>query len=184
MVLPGFLTDDWSTHLLRRHLSRLGYTVSGWGLGTNHGKLATLLPQAHAAIADLHAKSGQPVRLIGWSLGGVIAREVARRSPAHVDRVITMGSPLRGPQHTAFSAIFPTRDDRRLAERDRAQPIQVPILTLYSQRDAVVFVEGAIDDSSPAVHNHQVDCTHLGFVLSPDVYAMLAQLLQQDCSEM
>lgn len=180
MVLPGFLTDDRTTLPLRTYLTRMGYRTSGWGLGINRGDVGAVLPRALEAIQKTHDRSGAPVRLIGWSHGGVIAREVARQAPELVDRIITLGTPVRGPGHTVFARTFPAPDDtaQRLARRDAEQPITVPILALYSDRDAIVYASGAIDDASPHIEHVKVRCTHTGFGLSPEVYALIARRLR------
>ena len=107
MVLPGFSAGDRSTAILRTHLQRLGYRVRGWGLGTNNGDVPNLIPRVIRAVSD-HAESvGEPVRLIGWSLGGYLAREAARDLPECVDRVVTLGSPVvGGPRFTTTAGFY------------------------------------------------------------------------------
>jgi len=180
MVLPGFLTDDRTTIPLRGYLGRMGYTVRGWGLGVNGGDVEATVPRALEAIDAFSQESGAALRLVGWSLGGVIAREVARQRPALVDRIITLGTPVRGPRYTVFGSNDSAgeRIEQRIVERDQRSPITVPIVALYSDRDAIVYPEGAIDRSSPRVENISVGCTHLGFGLSPQVYALVAQRLR------
>ena len=96
MVIPGFGAGDWATGILRGRLSRLGHHVYGWGLGINRGQLGRdaerLLPRLQAIVA----RRDQPVTLIGWSLGGVMAREIAKLHPDKVSKIITMGSPFSG----------------------------------------------------------------------------------------
>ncbi len=96
LVLPGFMADDTSTLVLREFLSSIGYKVKGWGQGVNRIRMLDLLPPLHEIVASMAAESGQKVRLVGWSRGGILAREIARDAPEHVDRVITIGSPVKG----------------------------------------------------------------------------------------
>src|SRR5215472_11827188 len=94
LVLPGLLASDVSTALLRRFVRRLGYDVRGWSLGRNRGPTDEVLDELPRRLSALAERTGQPVSLIGWSLGGIYARELARRYPAQVRQVITLGSPF------------------------------------------------------------------------------------------
>ncbi len=96
MVIPGLTTNDASTIPLRSYLGGLGYECRGWGLGVNSGDVATQLPQTIERVATWCAERGEPIALVGWSLGGVIAREVTRVRPDIVERVITFGTPAVG----------------------------------------------------------------------------------------
>ena len=119
MVVPGFTTNDASTIPLRAYLGGLGYECRGWGLGVNSGDLQTQLPQTIKRVAAWSAERDEAISLVGWSLGGVIAREVARVRPDIVERVITFGTPLWGPRHTtttmARRADLPGIEERLLA---------------------------------------------------------------------
>jgi pimeloyl-ACP methyl ester carboxylesterase len=94
MVIPGFLATDWSTVILRRTLEAAGYRAYGWGLGMNLGARHDLLERMEAQLA--RAAHHGPVSLVGWSLGGIYARELAKRRPDQVAKVITLGSPFSG----------------------------------------------------------------------------------------
>src|SRR6478672_6236852 len=100
LVLPGLLADDVSTHALRTVLRKLGYDVHGWGLGRNIGPTAACVTGIRALMERLTDSSGKPITVIGWSLGGIFARDVARRSPEAVRQVITLGSPFRLSKHS------------------------------------------------------------------------------------
>jgi len=109
MVLPGFATSDAMTVLLRWYLASLGYDVHGWELGWNLDQHAAGENGEHVArrIADLAALSGKKVSLVGWSLGGVIAREAARRDHGALRQVIALGAPFTGdPGATSLSTVF------------------------------------------------------------------------------
>jgi pimeloyl-ACP methyl ester carboxylesterase len=100
IVVPGFRTGDRATAPLRAYLRRLGYDARGWGLGINHGHPESDRDRLAAIVQDVATEHG-PVGLVGWSLGGVIVREVARELPHHVDGVVLFGSPIiGGPTHT------------------------------------------------------------------------------------
>ncbi len=181
LVAPGFLTSDRVTWALRRALSARGHRVSGWGLGRNHGRVPELL----AALTERVRKLGErePVHLVGWSLGGYIAREVARDAPEAVAQVITLASPVvGGPKYTAAAGFFRRSGtdldaiERRIAERERV-PLRVPVTALYSHNDAVVSPAACIDRVNPGVAHIEVSCTHAGFVVSPRVMSIVASRL-------
>ncbi len=161
MVLPGFATTDASTLVLQAYLRLLGYRVRGWRMGVNTGRLATLLPRVLRRVARTAELAGEPVRLVGWSLGGVLAREAARERPELVRRVITLGSPIVGS---------------RLEARE-ATPIRVPITAIWSRADGIVPWQACIDRRSPDVENIEVGATHIGLGFSPDVYRLIAERL-------
>src|SRR5579864_1239542 len=94
LVLPGLLASDTSTVPLRRFLAWLGYDVRGWDLGRNRGPTEEVLAGLPRALLAHARRTGRPVSLVGWSLGGIYARELARRHEKHVRRVITLGSPF------------------------------------------------------------------------------------------
>lgn len=94
LVLPGLLAGDGSTWILRRILRRLGYAAYGWGLGRNIGPTAKAVSGMRDLLDKLHSRYHTPVSLIGWSLGGIFARGLARDHPSAVRQVITLGSPF------------------------------------------------------------------------------------------
>jgi len=183
MVLPGFGTGDAATWALRRFLAYLGYDVQGWGLGRNHGRVPELLLQVIAALEDLAARHGRPVHLVGWSLGGYIAREAARDRPDLVTLVITLGSPVvGGPKYTASHRYYVRQGydldeiEAAVAARDNI-PLSVPVTAIYSKRDGVVTWQACIDRINPGTEHVEVGASHLGLGLSPDVYSIVARRL-------
>ena len=129
------------------------------------------------------ADADGPVALVGWSLGGVVAREVARRHPEAVRRVITFGTPLVGTAHTVFARFGRREDASRLAayaaHRDRTDPIRVPVTVVLSRRDGVVDWRSCLDHHSLAADHVEVRSTHLGMVVDPDVWLTVARRLAQ-----
>ena len=184
MVVPGFATDDGWTARLRSFLTSIGYEVHGWGLGRNNGRVLQLVPAVARECKRLADDSGQSVRLIGWSLGGYLAREVARERPELVERVITLGAPVvGGPTYTASAPMYLNKgyDLEEIAtsvrKRER-QPIAVPVAAVYSRSDGVVAWRACIDTfDNPLVEHHEVVSTHLGMVNSPRVFRLVADLL-------
>lgn len=181
MVIPGYTANDASTIPLRGYLGRLGYECRGWGLGTNDGDLPRLLPLATERVAAWCLDREQPISLVGWSLGGVVAREIARVRPDIVARVITFGTPLWGPRHTTTSMArriddFPEIEERVLA-RYRT-PILRPVTAIYSRGDGVVHWKACIDPD-PNTVNVEVTSSHIGLGIDPDVWCIVASTLAQ-----
>ena len=107
MVVPGFGFGDLAMTALRRQLRKAGFTDLKWGLGTNKGDVPSLLPRLIDQLERAVAAHEQPIRLVGWSLGGYLAREAARERPDLVNQVITLGSPIKGgPKYTAAASAY------------------------------------------------------------------------------
>jgi alpha-beta hydrolase superfamily lysophospholipase len=183
LVLPGFAASDASTAVMRLVLRSLGHDARGWELGRNLGDVERLVPRVDALVARHAEETGRPVRLVGWSLGGVIAREVARDRPELVERIVTLGSPIRGgPKYTATAATFRRRGvdldaiEARIAARER-KPIEVPVAVIYSRRDGIVSWRACIDETNPFVEHHEVAATHTGLGFQADVLAVVARAL-------
>ncbi len=182
--IPGWRAPESSVMPLRRYLAWLGYDARAWGFGTNLGDPQRDAERLAGSVATLAHQSGRPVSLVGWSLGGVIAREVARRRPDLVRRVVTFGTPVvGGPTFTAVATSYSPemRDNaRRVTSRlDAQQPIRVPITAIFSRRDGVVAWEACLDRRSPRVEHVEVRSTHIGMGVDPDVWAVVAQRLSR-----
>jgi pimeloyl-ACP methyl ester carboxylesterase len=183
MVLPGFATGDTSTLALRTYLRFLGYRVRGWRLGMNTGQVEALLPRVQERVARMADTAGEPVRLIGWSLGGVLARETARDRPELVRRVITLGTPIvGGPKYTAVGRVYRWQgvdlDAVEAAiETREVTPIRVPITAIWSRADGIVAWQACVDRRSPDVENVEVMTTHFGLGFAADVYRVIADRL-------
>ena len=157
--------------------------MQGWELGRNRGDVPALVDQLRERVLALN--SPEPLHLVGWSLGGYLAREVARERPERVAQVITLGSPVvGGPKYTAAARTF--RDKmgadldaiEREVEARNGVPLLVPVTALYSERDSVVCPAACIDHNSPHVEHIRVDTSHAGFGFSPHVYSIVAQRLE------
>jgi len=186
MVLPGFATGDGATSILRGYLSFLGHDVHPWGLGRNDGDVPRLLPLLVSRVAALRSSTGLPVRLVGWSLGGYLAREVSREIPSDVDRVVTLGAPVvGGPKYTLAARAY----RRRGADMDAIEaavdaresvPLTRPVSAIYSRRDGVVAWQACVDERNACVDHVEVSSTHLGLAFSPDVYLLVATHLSRN----
>ena len=179
---PGWKAPEATGWPLRQYLRRLGYTTHSWGLGINTGnpeRDAALLADKVLRLAD---ETGRPVSLVGWSLGGLIVREVARNHPAAVRRVITYGTPVvGGPSWTAGASAWSPEETARIAglitRLDAEQPIQVPVTVVWTRRDGIVSPAACIDLTSPRAEHIRVGSTHLGLTTDPDVWSIIADRL-------
>jgi len=183
LVLPGFGAGDASTAVLRAYVRYLGYRPRGWGLGRNTGDVPVLLERVLAQLERIAAEERQSVALIGWSLGGVLAREAARERPAAARQVITLGSPVvGGPKYTAAAGFYRRQGidldaiEAEVEARNR-QPFTTPVTAIYSRSDGVVAWRACIDPYAAQVEHVEVEATHLGLGFSPRVYEIIAKCL-------
>jgi len=182
VLFPGFGTDEAAMAVLHHYLKKIGAEVHHWGIGRNHGYVPDLLTQANARVRDF-TSGGTRVHLVGWSLGGYLAREVARELPESVARVVTLGSPVvGGPKFTAVGALykswgFDLEAMARDVENREAVPIQNEILAVYSKADAVVDWQACIDQRSPRVAHAEVQGSHLGLVVNAKAFELVRDFL-------
>lgn len=186
LVLPGYGAGDGSTMILKGYLRMLSYRARGWALGRNHGDLGALLPRLLRRLGNLSRRSKEKVTIIGWSLGGYLARELARERPDLVRMVITLGTPVvGGPKYTVVAKSYRKRgiDIEAIAaevdRRNRLADLEIPVVAIYSRNDSVVAWQACIDRQSPNIEHVEVKSTHLGFGFSADVYKIIAQRLAQ-----
>jgi pimeloyl-ACP methyl ester carboxylesterase len=186
LVLPGLLADDVSTRILRRVLRRLDYRVHGWRLGRNIGPTAACVAGLRDRMEDLSDRYGRPVTLIGWSLGGIFARDIARRSPESVRQVITLGSPFR-LEHNGQSRATKVFDryshlhveHRTLPLESEATPLPVPSTSIYSHFDGIVHWRTCLDLPGERCENIAVMASHLGLGHHPAAIWAIADRLAQ-----
>lgn len=184
MVLPGYLTTDMSSVRLRRSLNAAGYRAHGWELGRNNGARADLLERLCLRVSSLADRHGQPVSLIGWSLGGIFAREVAKLAPAEVRLVMTLGSPFSGdPRANNAWRIYELLNDHPV-DRPPLQvdiPVKPPVTTiaLWSARDGIVSASSARGLAGESDLQVEVDCRHLNFARSARAIRVIGQVLAE-----
>ena len=189
IVLPGFLAGPASTRVLRDVLVRLGYRTYDWGLGRNLGYRPRMSSDLAALVDQVHQRSdGRKVSLIGWSAGGIYAREVAREVPDRVRTVISLGSPFRG-NHRATHAtllwdVFNRHPDAaeimsEEARIGRAVPLPVPTTCVYSRLDGVVAWECCTSVAAPRTENVEVRSTHFGYGHNLETLHVIADRLAQ-----
>jgi pimeloyl-ACP methyl ester carboxylesterase len=180
--IPGWKAPELSGAPVRAYLRHLGYDARGWGFGTNTGDPRRDVERLRRGVLEAVSAGGSPVSLVGWSLGGVIAREVARREPEAVRRVITYGTPVvGGAQFTAVARAYSPSDSTAADEisrrLDAESPIRVPLTALFTRRDGIVAWQACIDRFSPLVEHVEVASTHIGMGVDPDVWEIVADRL-------
>jgi pimeloyl-ACP methyl ester carboxylesterase len=185
ILLPGFGTGPRSMRVMEVFLRRRGHHVRDWGLGQNSGEAKQLRMALRPVVDQFIATHGEPVTLVGWSLGGFIAREFAREWPDRVRKVITLGSPvIGGPRYTATADWYRAQGhdldelERAVAAR-YATPLKVPVTAIYSKRDGVVAWQACIDRWSPTVRHVEVSETHVGLGFAPRVLGIVADEIER-----
>ncbi len=188
LVLPGFIADDVATAPLRRVLRGLGYPTYGWALGRNVGPTDHILDGMEARLAAIVARHRRPVSLVGWSLGGMFARELARDLPDSVRQVVTLGSPFRmHPDDRSAATPFVDAlspawrpDALRMAQHEDDRPaLPVPSTAVYSRTDGVVRWHRCIDIVSEGHENVEVYGSHVGLTVNPSVAVVVADRLSR-----
>jgi pimeloyl-ACP methyl ester carboxylesterase len=190
LVLPGYAASDASTWVLREFLSGIGYRAFPWGLGRNQGGLKGDLGSRLALrLDDIAQQADSPVSLVGWSLGGVYARVLAKRFPTKVRQVITLGSPFAGsPTATSLYRVYqqtghPRAETIRTAPRDAfaGEPLTgIPSTAIYSRSDGVVAWQIAREQPGPLSENIEVVSSHVGLGIHPAVLYAVADRLAED----
>lgn len=198
LVLPGFLAGDATTLPLRTFLKGRGYNVYGWDLGINYGRGIDpdhIIPsdsKVLARVRQLHEQTGRKVTLIGWSLGGIYAREIARITPKSVRMVITLASPFRGEaKATNIWRIFERISGKELdglpesLYRMVQKSPPVPTTAIYSRTDGITAWETCIDDLDTCTEceNIELETSHLGIGFSPIALWAIADRLAQSEGE-
>lgn len=185
LLIPGYLADDASTKPLRSYLSYLNYEALPWTLGRNTGHPQQDALRLRDHLASVQRK-GEPITLIGWSLGGVIAREVARLDPNGVREVITLGTPIEGgPKYTITRDRYAGKQNLDLDQFEEyihqvnKQGIRQKLTVVYSRSDAIVGWRAAIDRYNPQARHVRVFGSHLGLGVNPRVWRIIARTLHQ-----
>jgi len=207
IVVPGLWAADCTMWALRRYLTKCGYDAQGWAMGRNlagrgwageisdlsdgwakgerdrqnngEGSVPALCDEFGASVKRRSEALGRPVALVGWSLGGMLAREAARDYPDHVNVVITLGTPIvGGPRYTFVNGRYRRRglDVDWIAEQTikrHETPIRCPVVSLYSKQDAVVHWSASIDRWTPHAVHHEVDCTHTAYGFHPPTFEII-----------
>ena len=180
MVLPGFMASDQTTSRLRRSLSDAGFQVHGWGLGRNKGIRADVFQRLDDRIEALDVDS--PLTLVGWSLGGLVAREYAKHAPHRVAKVVTLGSPFSGDLRAnnawrVYEFVAGHKIDSPPIEVILGEKPPVPTCAFWSAKDGVVAPDSARGLRHESDHRIELDCTHMAFVARPDAIRAIAKAI-------
>lgn len=188
LVIPGIITSDSSTKALRSFLDKLGYTSYPWGLGVNMGEYDKHLPALENTIAKINEKHGNQVTLIGWSLGGIYARELGKSCPSQIKEIITLGSPFSGievPNRATwlFNLMLKVRKQPPPDPswiRTIHEPAPVKTTAIYSRQDGIVPWEACKEKHCDLTHrNIEVRGSHTGLGYNKDVFVLVEKILDK-----
>jgi len=213
IVIPGLWASDKTMRKLRLFLYRSGYDAQGWEMGRNlagkgwtgqisdlsegwakgerdrpnggEGSVPALCDRFGASVKRRSEALGRPIALVGWSLGGFLAREAARDYPDHVSIVISLGSPIvGGPKYSFVNGRYRRRglDVDWIAEQTvkrHETQIQCPVISIYSKHDAIVHWSASIDRWTPHAKHYEVSCTHTAYGFHPPTFAIIKSELDQ-----
>lgn len=187
LVIPGFGSPDVATGPARQHLRRLGYRAHGWGLGRNHGLTDRILEGVVSRLEEVCAEDGQPVSVVGWSFGGLLARWLAHERTDQIRQVVCLGSPYRPEgEHTRTTPLF-ERSARthglsgrafEVVDRLRA-PLPVPVTAIFSRTDGMVPWRACLTRPDERGEDIAVPSSHAGLLTNPVSLAVLADRLAQ-----
>lgn len=187
IVFPGLSASDGSTLPIRAYLQNLGYDVSGWHQGYNFGPRAGILDTAMRQVQDTCEATGEQVSLVGWSLGGIYARELAKLLPDHVRGVITLGTPFAG-SHKSTNAwkLYELTSGRSISQEaekfDLPEAPPVPTTSIFSRTDGVVAWHASVQQASRTnkhTENIEVIASHIGLGMNPTAWWVVADRLAQ-----
>jgi pimeloyl-ACP methyl ester carboxylesterase len=182
VLLPGFGTSPWRMRYMARQLERAGHEAKRWGMGFNFGVSPELFDKLSDRILAVHERYGQPVVLLGWSLGGVFARELAKRHPHAVAKVITMGSPFSGSPYDnnawrIYHLVTGHPVDAPPVEANLTEKPPVETVAIWSPRDGIVSPRASRGQPGERDREIALRCTHVGFPNSPEcIRAVLDEL--------
>jgi pimeloyl-ACP methyl ester carboxylesterase len=189
LVIPGFTASDHSTFFVRQYLRKLGYDAYGWSQGSNNGLTATSFDALEDRLADIYQRTGRPVSLVGWSLGGFFVRALANRHAEKVRSIITVATPFAMPTPRAVNRVInrlygylnPHQQmDEFFVSSDMWEPTPaLPSTSVYSQGDGVNSWNYCLDKEGPLSENVRVYGSHCGLAVNPMVFYVLADRLGQ-----
>lgn len=182
LLIPGLMASERRMGWLRHILTLGGYRAHDWGMGRNFGPRPDSLDRIDRRVAAIREESDAPVTLVGWSLGGLYAREYAKFAPHKVGGVVTMGTPFSGDPRANHAwrlyqlvSGFPV--DRPPFPCTREEKPPVPTVALWSKRDGVILPECARGRAGERDKAIEVDCTHMGFAAAPEGIAAVGKAL-------
>lgn len=183
ILIPGFATHPSRMRYMAEKLEEAGHKVKRWGMGFNFGPTVENFDMLSRRVEQVHERYGEQVVLVGWSLGGIFAREIAKRHPQIVSKVVTMGSPF---SHTPYSnnvwrlyqLVTGHSVERPPVEAELAKKPPVETVALWSPRDGIVAARSACGCAGERDRARALRCTHLGFSNSPEAILAVAEELE------
>lgn len=184
ILLPGFGTHPLRMRTMARRLEEAGHKVKRWGLGFNLGPTQENFDLLARRVCEVRERYGQQVVLVGWSLGGIFGREVAKRHPEHIAKVVTMGSPFSGSLYAnnawrLYQLVTGHLVDQPPVEAQVAVKPPVETVALWSPRDGVIAPRSASGWPGERDRAVALRCTHIGFASSPEAIRAVAQELDR-----
>ena len=184
-VIPGLMASDDSTFALRKFLQGRGYAVKGWELGRNRGLREGIQERMLDCVREFSDLHGRKISIVGWSLGGIFARELAKIVPERVRSVISLGSPFGGsPRSTNAWRVYELASGQSV---DDAQEVAVsvapvvPTTAIYSRSDGICVWQGCVEKTSAQSESIEVEGSHCGLAVNPAaVYAVADRLAQPE----
>ena len=182
LVIPGLATTDISTIVLRWYLSDCRYAAHRWHLGTNVGPLPGVMEACRSHVTELRRRYGRKVSLIGWSLGGIYARETAKAVPEDVRCVITLGTPFTGDLRATsawqlYELLGGEPFDLGTLGAGLSVPPPVPTTSIYSRTDGVVSWRCCIEQAGPFAESIEVESSHMGLCVNAAALYAIADRL-------
>lgn len=185
LVLPGFMTGDFCTSPMRTFLNSIGYCAEPWELGINTGPTNKLINSVASRVMELYEKYNKPINLVGWSLGGIYAREIAKRLPDQIDKVITLGTPFNGLNVELVKKYFL---DSGINDLDALTPKMVnqlhiqsghPYTSIYSKSDQLINWRACYIKNNLAqkIESVEIDSSHFGMCHNPSAINVVADRL-------
>ena len=190
LVLPGLVTSDLSTQALRSFLANKGYAVEGWGQGRNRGLRPGVEDKMLDQVRRMADATGRKISIVGWSLGGIYARQLAKILPDQVRGVITLGSPFACPP-TATNAwrVYELASGMKVAAEEAHthhagplnEPPPVPTTAIFSRTDGICAWQGCTETPGPLAENIEIEGSHCGMGVHPAaVFAIADRLAQRE----
>lgn len=184
LVVPGFGTGDAATCVLRSRLQASGFDVHTWNLGINRGPRPGVMRRLSERVRAIARSTQHPVQIVGWSLGGLMARAIAGRLPATVACVVALGSPLNAdPRSSRLSLLLRAVSGKASGDRSVRTLLRdgarAPVTSIYTRNDGVVAWQASA--AAPGTcRTHEVDSTHLGLMVDADVHDLVARELARE----
>lgn len=186
LTLPGFLASDLSMAPMRRYLTELGYEPHAWRMGRNVGGIARMRAALRKRLAEIYQTSGRKVSIVGWSLGGVYARDLALQAPEMVRTIVTLGSPFANDiRATNATRLYEALSGETVGgnpelEQAIAGDLPVPVSSIYSKSDGIVNWRTCLLRACETAENIEVHfASHVGIGVNPAALWAVADRLAQ-----